>query len=121
MSLESLNQKRLRAIAGMLPPMSYETRETQSIKGEDLLLSGHKEVEGKPIEAEREYFMRVPVYNEANHYRRLKRAFQANGREGVKAYLRVFVSDSAKLGETIDLIFPEDENILKKLGVRAKA
>lgn len=121
MSLENINQKRLRSIAKMLPPLTYVTRERVEIKGEDLLLSGQKEVEGKAIEPEKVYVMSAPVYNEANHYRRLKRAFLANKKKGVTAYLKPYVREPKALAGIMDAIFPEEEKLIKRLGVQVKS
>jgi len=106
--MPTINQKKIRAIAKMLPTTSYATSEYQEISGEDLLLSGNKEVGGKPVESEKTYSMRVPVLNEENHYRRMKRAFRASGSEGIKRYLKRFVEDYGATCKTIDIIFPKE-------------
>lgn len=102
--MTSNEQKKLRAIAKILPSQAYATNETVEIKGEDLLLSGQKQVEGKEIEPEKVYYMKSPVYNEANHYRRMKRAFVKSGRSGIKAYLNLF--SKSKIDDFIDILFP---------------
>lgn len=102
--MTSSEQKKIRAMAKLLPETSYITNERVEIKGEDLLLSGQKEVEGKEIEPDKIYCMKAPVYNEANHYRRMKRAFGKNGRDGIKAYLNLF--SKTKIDDFIDILFP---------------
>ena len=90
----------------MLPSLSYATSEQQEITGEDLLLAGHKEVAGKAIDKEKSYLWQAPVYNEANHYRRMKRAFEALGVDGIKNYLKPFVKEWETVCKSIDIIFP---------------
>lgn len=89
----------------MLPVGNYATYESQEITGEDLLLTDTKEVDGKPIEPDKTYSFKSPVIHEKNHYRRLKRAYIKRGKEGIKAYLKIYMKDYAKLSGAIDTIF----------------
>lgn len=104
--MNSTEQKKLRAIAAILPSEKYATVETVEISGEDLLLSGQSQVEGKEIDPKKTYLMRSPVYNEANHYRRMKRAFEKHGAAGISAYLRLFVS--VDVSKHIKMLFPRN-------------
>lgn len=120
--MDKLVQKKLRTLAGMLPAKAYATSEQQEIKGEDLLLCGHKEVKGEAIDPEKTYFMKMPVYNEMNHYRRMKKVFLQLGRDGLKRYLRPFVTDHEASCKAIDIIFPEWEGrLIKATGLRVKS
>ena len=98
-------QKKLRAIAKILPNQFYNTSEPVEIKGEDLLLCGTKEVAGKDVDPEKTYIMKSPVYHEANHYRRLKRNFIAYGKAGIKSYVKAFVKHPESTNDIIDVLF----------------
>ena len=103
--MEKVQELKIRAIAKILPVRQYEVNSRAKVSGEDLLLCGHKEVEGKAIEKDGEYVMPMPFYNEVNHYRRLKKAFTKNGLNGVKSYVARFVKDKVELNNTLDVIF----------------
>lgn len=82
---------RLRELAKKLPPTQYVAGDTVKISGKDLLLSGHKLVDGKEIDSEKEYFMSLPIYYESNHYLRLKKSYSKNGIQGVLDYSKQFI------------------------------
>lgn len=107
--MTATEQKKIRAIAGILPSQKYPTVETVEISGADLLLSGQTQVEGKEINPDKTYHMRSPVYNEANHYRRMKRAFEKHGADGISAYLKLFVS--VDVGKHVKMLFPKREGV----------
>ena len=98
-------QKKIKAISKLLPANAYQVNEKVEIIGQDLLLSGHKKVNGEKVDPEKMYLMDMPVYFEKNHYRRFKKAFQKSGSEGVKKYLKGFVKDFKKLCLIVDVIF----------------
>lgn len=78
----------LRIIASKLPMVNCETRERHLMLGKEILeLETVKEIDGKPINPEKHYLMIYPVFIISNHYRRLKRAWIKNGREGVQHYI----------------------------------
>lgn len=82
---------RLRELAKKLPQTQYVVNDAVKISGEDLLLSGHKEVDGKEIDKDKEYFMTNPCYHESNHYLRLKKSYSKNGIQGVLDYSKQFI------------------------------
>lgn len=63
------------------------------LPGIELIESGQTEVDGLPVDAEKEYIQEIPLYNEVNHFRRLKRAYTSGGVEAVKRYLQPYVKD----------------------------
>ena len=87
---------RLRELAKKLPPTQYVSRDTVKISGEDLLLSGHKLVEGKEIDSEKDYFMDSPIYHESNHYLKLKKSYSKKGIQGVLDYSKQFIKDEKR-------------------------
>lgn len=103
--MEKVLEKKLRGIAKMLPKMQYAIKDKVKVTGGDLLLSGHTEVNGEKIEEKKVYFMSIPFYNETNHYRRLKRSYQKNGKEGVKQYIKPYSKNPKEVNESIDIIF----------------
>jgi len=104
--MNSLEQKKIRAIAGILPIRLYGSNETVEISGEDLLFAGTKEVEGKEVIAEKVYYMKSPVYREENHYRRMKRAFISQGSKGVEGYIKVFMKIPEQAEVIIKVLLP---------------
>lgn len=84
-------RKLLKAIAEGLPVEQYVVRDYAKVSGEDLLLSGQKEVEGQEIEKDKIYFQCIPAFHCANHYRRLKKAYDKGGFWHVQIYLKPFV------------------------------
>jgi hypothetical protein len=95
--LKTDDEKQLREFAKGLPMFHYNATEQVEISGEDLLLGGYSKKDG--IEKGKSYFISVPVYYEINHYRRLKRTYQRNGIEGIRAYVAVIKNS---LSEYID-------------------
>jgi hypothetical protein len=87
MKAKKLEELLLRQLAGRIRPERYATQPRQKISGEDLLLSGHSEVDGQPIDPEETYLIRVPLILQVNHHRRLKRAMARSGVDGVIHYL----------------------------------
>ena len=67
----------------------YGASSSVGVSNEDMKLANQKVVEGE------DYTMKIPVYYEVNHFRRLKRSFVKQGAEGVYDYLY-------KLGMKVD-------------------
>jgi hypothetical protein len=103
--MTSTEQKKIRVIAGLLPPFKYFINERVEISGEDLLLSGTSEVDGKTVDAEKTYLMKSPVILEGEHYRRLKRRFIKSGTQGIVDYLSLYVKDKEGLIKIVDVLF----------------
>lgn len=62
--------------------MTYKSKLQKYISPKDMKLAGQEPEEGK------DYKIDVPVIGEVNHFRRLKRAFQTNGVEGICAHMK---------------------------------
>ena len=69
--------------------LMYGARSSADVSNEDMELANHNPEEGE------DYRMKIPVYYEVNHFRRLKRSFVKQGAEGVYDYLY-------KLGMQVD-------------------
>jgi len=104
--MNSLTQKKIRAIAKVLPTRLYGSNETVEISGEDLLLAGTKEVDGKEVDAEKTYYMKSPVFREENHYRRMKRLFMKMGAQGITNYIKVFMKRPEQAEGIIKVLLP---------------
>jgi len=83
----------LLAISKNLPKESYVSRTAVILSGEELIESGQKEVENVAVDPEKEYIQEIPLYNEKNHFRRLKRAYASGGLKAVKNYLNPYVKE----------------------------
>ena len=77
-------------VAKHIPKSSRVVYYPSSIIGSDLILSGTNTVEGCLVDPKRDYVMKAPVYYEINHYKRMKKAFKKNGRDGIVRYLAPF-------------------------------
>lgn len=79
----------LKGVAKELPVVFEAAHEKHLVKGSDILEWGTiTEIDGLPIDPEREYVWHYPVQMYQNHYRRLKKAYIAHGMMGVYNYLR---------------------------------
>ena len=96
--------KVLNNLGGILPKQQYEFKGLQKITGQDVILSGHKEIEGKEIELNKDYIMSMPFSNTANHKNRLKSVFRRNGISGVIKYMKPYVKKE-KFGEVQVTLF----------------
>ena len=84
--------KKFRKLANSMPVVLEHTCEKHVVKGAELasdlnLLNRPAEVEGKPIDPEKEYIKAMPVQIAMNHARRMKKAFQRAGEAGVDRYI----------------------------------
>lgn len=62
----------------------YESILNRKVTPEDLELANADVT----IEEGKEYTMKIPMYHEVNHFRRMKKAYKANGANGVYLYLK---------------------------------
>jgi hypothetical protein len=84
--------KVLGLIAEKLPRVTYlASMERAEWTGEDALLAGTEEIDGKPVDPEKTYQVRVPLVRDWDHKRRMKEAYKREGRMGVIKYCRPFV------------------------------
>ena len=84
------------AISKNLPKEDYVINSAVILTGEQLIESGQKEVSNTKVDPEKEYVQYVPMYNQKNHFRRLKRAYASGGLAGVKKYLSPYVKAEFK-------------------------
>lgn len=89
--INPLLAREIKDLAKALPESQYTTRETDRIKGSELLLTGVKEVDGEPVKPEEYYTMKNPVLHEVNHERRLRKAYTKYGLEGIRQYIKRFI------------------------------
>lgn len=78
---------RIKKMADEIGPKIYTTNEWIDITGEDLLLSGHKMMDGKPIEKLKVYQMLFPVIHKESLESDLKKAWYKKGEKGLQEIL----------------------------------
>lgn len=89
MKLTAFHKEHLKGIAKKLPVVLTDTHEKHIVKGKDILEWGTvTEIDGMPVDPERDYLWHYPVQMYHNHYRRLKRVFRRTGIDGVCEYLK---------------------------------
>lgn len=76
-------RKELLDLASSLPVDFYQAMDLITLSGKDAKQSG---LEGE-FEEDKEYWMKTPAYYAKNHFRRLKKCFEARGIEGVTDYV----------------------------------
>lgn len=80
--------KMIKALAKNIPMINEASHEQHRMKGSEILEWGTiKEIDGKPIDPDKEYNFNYPVMMVQNNARRMKRAFVRNGPEGIKNYM----------------------------------
>lgn len=82
--------KFLNALSDIFPQQQYSFKGTTKVTGEDAILAGNTEINGKEINPDEEYTMTMPFTNTVNHKNRLKSAFRRNGRSGVIKYCKPY-------------------------------
>lgn len=83
----------LLAISKNLPKEQYASKTAVILSGHELIASGQNEVESIPVDPKMEYLQEIPLYNEKNHFRRMKRAYASGGVSAVKKYLNPYVKE----------------------------
>lgn len=81
------------AIAKQLPREQYASQSAVVLDGAKVIECGTKEVDGLPVDPDAKYTQYTPLYNDKNHVRRIKRAFDSNGVEGVTKYVLPYVKE----------------------------
>lgn len=89
-------EMKIRKLASSMPVDYFGSKSMDTISGSELLLSGHKQVEGEDINPDKQYLLPVPVYLMKNHERRLRRAYKGEGREGIIRVIMPYIRDEAK-------------------------
>jgi len=73
--------------AQLLPTVVSNTHEKHIMTGAEILEMGTiTEIDGKPVNPVLKYTMPMPVQLYWNHVRRMKKAYQKEGYEGIKKY-----------------------------------
>lgn len=83
--------KIINEIANVLPKTQYAAKDRRLVKGEDLILANQTEIDGEPVDPDKEYLMHLPMTIQVNHTNRIKKAFKRHGRAGVIQYVRPFI------------------------------
>jgi hypothetical protein len=87
----------LKAIAKDLPKKNYEFETTLKVKGEEIVKKGvATDADNKSIDESKIYTTKAKVSRLVNHQNRLKSAFDANGFQGVKAYMAPFIKEELR-------------------------
>lgn len=86
--LTKKDKKELTKIANQLPVTYQDTFATSHKSGHDLFAQGHRTgPDGKPLKLNAFYETRKPAVFPVNHKRKIFRAFEIGGIEGVKGYV----------------------------------
>jgi hypothetical protein len=81
-------QKIINGIADKLPVVMQHTSELHHVLGEDLIEQGHTVLtNGEKVVPGKKYQQHMPVMLAVNHRRKLKKAFELNGGDGIAAYI----------------------------------
>lgn len=83
----STRENILKELASRLPQVMHETKEQRLVTGQELIDMGMVPSNGVPYIPTEKYLQELPVQIAANHYRRMKRAYNSNGQEGVQKYI----------------------------------
>ncbi|MCK5614235.1 hypothetical protein KAR91_70875 [Candidatus Pacearchaeota archaeon] len=94
-------------IAKALPGQSQASNINSIVSGEDAILAGTNEIEGKEVDPEKEYMIPNRLIMPVDHIKRIKRAFKSNGKNGIIEYCEKFLKrgDSTELEEAINMVF----------------
>lgn len=83
----SARENILKQLAGQLPQVMHDAKEKRLVTGQELIDMGMIPQDGVPYIPTEKYWQELPVNIAANHYRRMKRAYNSNGQAGVQKYL----------------------------------
>lgn len=93
-------EETFKMMAENLPAIYYIAIDRQSIKGEEVLLTGleippelEEEVTNNP---DKEFTFNNKIYIPINHKRRIRRAYKRGGKKGVIAYLKPYLNPKIK-------------------------
>lgn len=89
--MKKLTALKLKELGQFLPEDHYVSKDSTKVLGKDLELWNLEGKTPEEIDSEKEYTMNIPCYCNVNHGRRIKRAYKANGREGIKAYIKQYI------------------------------
>lgn len=91
MRITKKDRKLIKKLAEQLPFQQIGNHEIVAISGYDLLLADHTEVEGEPIEKDKTYYLKNPVYRQIRHDKRMLTHFKNFGLTGLINYVKKFV------------------------------
>jgi hypothetical protein len=81
----------IRDMAKKLPQQSYTVTDRVTLQGTDARLADVKEIDGQPVDPEKEYTMTLPRVHIVNHKRRMRRAYKKGGKGPLIDYVIKFV------------------------------
>jgi hypothetical protein len=82
----------IKAIAKDMPQKHYDFQTVLKVKGSEIVKKGiGKDADDKPIDESKVYATKRKLSRLVNHENRMKSAFDANGFEGLKAYMTPFI------------------------------
>lgn len=88
MKLDKKINDYLTAIAMKLPIVKEESCEKHLVKGSEILEWGTiTEIDGHPINPEKDYLYSFPIVVYTDHLKRLQRAWKRKGPDGISEYL----------------------------------
>lgn len=79
--------KKIRKIAGNLPVINAGRVHGEKVTGAELYKEGMKEVNGKPIDPDKDYRKKTMVDAPLNHNRKMKKLYNQFGAKGVGMYV----------------------------------
>lgn len=92
-------------LSNQLPKEQYSSRSAVILEGKEIIESGQKEIEKQPVVPDKKYIQYIPLYKDVCHFRRLKRAYDSNGFEGMINYLSQYLTKGDK-NELINRLKP---------------
>lgn len=94
-------------IANNLPNQGQASNINSVVSGEDAILAGTNEIEGKEVDPDKDYIIGNRLIMPVDHRARIKRAFKSNGKNGIIEYCKKFLkgNDSSELEEAINMVF----------------
>jgi hypothetical protein len=120
-AVDKTMHKIINDIADQLPVIMEPSSELHHVLGEDLLAQGEKTLtNGERIIATKKYSQYMPVMIAMNHRRRLRKAYEDGGGDGIAAYIGnvnnmidVRIAATKKIKEKVSL-FTHIQNFLCK-------
>ena len=104
----------LKQLSVKMPQVTVRSHEKHLVKGSEILEWGTiTEIDGKPINPEKMYLWQYPVISPANHLRRLRNRYKANGIEGVQEYLE-WINGLAK-GDKVTTTMQSLKTVIKTI------
>ena len=89
-----MNKKALKIISkisNQLPVQLYNTKYRVKCSGEDVILAGTDEIEGKKIDPKKDYILNSILQRGVDHKSRMKKIYNKRGKIGLITYLKPYV------------------------------